>query len=132
ILGCAGCQAFLFKRGPGIGNTLAQGGFSARRGIPGDDVEAVGQRASHPAAANDAAAQGREGFDVGDEGHGYSCEFCSALLIVGASLLAKAPVQSMYLRRSNTPFASKLAPTRTYSILESGSTALGQTHLHAA
>ncbi|MNZ82876.1 hypothetical protein D3C78_1015860 [compost metagenome] len=72
ILRRAGCQPLLLQRGPGIGDARAQGCFGAGRRVPGDDVEAVGQGAGDPAAADDAAAEGGEGFDLGDEGHAGS------------------------------------------------------------
>ena len=51
------------------GDAFAQGCLGARGRVPGDDVEAVGQGAGDPAAANDAAAESGEGLDLGDEGH---------------------------------------------------------------
>jgi hypothetical protein len=55
---------------PGVGDTFAQRGFGAGRRVPGHHVEAVGEGAGHPAAADDTAAEGGEGFDLGDKAHG--------------------------------------------------------------
>ncbi|MNV92481.1 hypothetical protein D3C71_1870860 [compost metagenome] len=69
ILRGAGCQALFLQRRPGIGDALAQGLFGAGRRIPGDHVQAMGQGAGDPAAADHAATQGGEGFDFSDKGH---------------------------------------------------------------
>ncbi|MCY1420725.1 hypothetical protein D9M71_363550 [compost metagenome] len=69
VLGGAGRQALFLQRRPGVGDAFAQGCLGARGRVPGDDVEAVGQGAGDPAAANDAAAESGEGLDLGDEGH---------------------------------------------------------------
>jgi len=54
---------------PGIGDAFAQGLLGAGGRVPGDYVQAVGQGAGNPAAADHAATQGSEGLDFGDEGH---------------------------------------------------------------
>ncbi|MNL38024.1 hypothetical protein D3C87_1602040 [compost metagenome] len=59
-----------FQRAPGIGDAFAQGRLGAGRRVPGHHVEAVGEGAGDPAAADDTAAEGGEGFDFGDKGHG--------------------------------------------------------------
>ncbi len=70
VLARAFGEAAFFQRGPGLGHAFAQGGFGTGSRVPGHHVQAVGQCAGDPAAANDTAAQGREGFDVSDKGHG--------------------------------------------------------------
>ena len=72
------CQTLLDQGRPGIGNALAQGSFGAGRRVPGDDVQAMGEGAGNPAAADDSAAQGGEGVDVGNVGHGLFLEKCVA------------------------------------------------------
>lgn len=54
---CTRGKALLLKRGPGIGDALAQGLFGAGGWVPGDYIEAVGKGAGDPAAADDATAK---------------------------------------------------------------------------
>ena len=63
-------QAVGLQRAPALGDARAQGRFGAGGGVPGDDIQPIGQRARDPAAADDAAAQSGEGLDVGDKCHG--------------------------------------------------------------
>ena len=70
VLRSAERQALGGERPPGFGGARAQSGFGAGRWVPGNHVQAMGQGAGDPAAANDAGTQGGEGFDVGNEVHG--------------------------------------------------------------
>ena len=70
VLRCAGCEALFFQGAPGIGDAFAQRRFGTRRGVPGDHIEAMRQGAGHPAAADDTAAEGGEGFDFCNKAHG--------------------------------------------------------------
>jgi len=75
-LRCTRRQALLDQGGPGIGDALAQGSFGAGRRVPGDDVQTMGEGAGNPATADDSAAQGGKGVDVGDVRHGLFLEKC--------------------------------------------------------
>ena len=63
-------QALFLQRRPGIGQTGTQRSLGPSRRIPGDHVEVMGQGAGDPAGADDAGAEGSEGLDIGNEGHG--------------------------------------------------------------
>ena len=69
VLRSAGRQALGGQRTPGLGGARAQRGFGAGGRVPGDHVQAVGQRTRHPAAADHAGAKRRESFDVGHKRH---------------------------------------------------------------
>jgi len=49
---------------------LAQRGFGTGRRVPGQHVEAIGQGAGYPTAADHTAAEGGEGFDICNKTHG--------------------------------------------------------------
>ncbi|MNN24771.1 hypothetical protein D3C81_1382130 [compost metagenome] len=89
ILRCTRRQALFLQCAPGVGDAFAQGCFSAWCRVPGHYVQAMGEGAGHPAAADDTAAQGGEGFDFGDEAHGQFLNLARKKT-VGASLLAMA------------------------------------------
>ncbi|MNZ87037.1 hypothetical protein D3C78_1058840 [compost metagenome] len=56
ILRCTRRQALFLQRAPGIGDAFAQGGFSAGGRVPGHYIQAMGEGAGHPTAADDTAA----------------------------------------------------------------------------
>ena len=53
-----------FERRPGVGDVRAQLLLGARRRVPRHHVEAMGERARHPAAADDARAERGECFHL--------------------------------------------------------------------
>ncbi|MNN16644.1 hypothetical protein D3C81_1297920 [compost metagenome] len=83
ILRGTGCQALFFQCAPGIGDAFAQRGFGTGRRVPCHYVEAVGEGAGYPTAADDTAAQRGEGFDIGDKAHGDFLK--SSMIRVGAA-----------------------------------------------
>ena len=99
-LGALG-QADPGQRRPGVGDGVAQRLLAGRRRVPGDHVQAMGQRPRGPAAADDAAADDAEGPDAHAA---WACPFGlrPRWLRASAGVSAFDPIASMMVRARST------------------------------
>ncbi|MCY1444166.1 hypothetical protein D9M71_606210 [compost metagenome] len=56
ILRCTRRQTLFFQCAPSVGDTLAQGRFGTGGRVPGHYIQAMGEGAGYPTAADDTAA----------------------------------------------------------------------------